>query len=71
MDTELRHVAKIGEIAGMVWGTLAQEGPMSLSRLVKLIGEPRDSVMQALGWLAREGKVDFEDEGRTRFVSLT
>ena len=38
--------------------------------IVKKLGEPRDIVMQGLGWLAREGKVQIEDVGRKRMVSL-
>jgi hypothetical protein len=37
---------------------------------VKEIDAPRDVVMQALGWLAREEKLDIEEDGRTRTVSL-
>ncbi|MCC9605050.1 winged helix-turn-helix domain-containing protein [Blastopirellula sp. JC732] len=43
---------------------------MSLSRLVKQIGLPRDQVMQAIGWLAREDKLAFEDNGRNKLVCL-
>ncbi|HID77233.1 MAG TPA: hypothetical protein EYP56_14715 [Planctomycetaceae bacterium] len=64
------HVARIGEIAGVVWNTLNREGQMSLTALVKAIGEPRDLVMQAVGWLAREDKVWIEEDGRTRMISL-
>ena len=63
-------VSQIGETAGTVWKTLAEGGPLSLAKLVKAVGEPRDTVMQALGWLAREDKVDIEDDGRSRIVSL-
>ncbi len=63
-------VAYIGETAGTVWKVLVENGPMSMARLVKAVGEPRDTVMQALGWLAREDKVWIEEEGRTRIVSL-
>lgn len=63
-------VAHIGETAGMVWGVLVKNGPMSMARLVKAVGKPRDTVMQALGWLAREDKVWIEEDGRTRIVSL-
>ena len=31
---------------------------------------PRDVVMQGLGWLAREDKVNIEEEARSRVVSL-
>ncbi len=63
-------VAQIGEMAGVVWRTLSSEGPMSLTKLVKAVGQPRDSVMQAVGWLAREDKIWIEDQGRSRTISL-
>ena len=63
-------VTHIGEVAGDVWKTLDQNGPLSMAKLVKAIGKPRDTVMQALGWLAREEKILIEEEGRKRLVSL-
>jgi len=63
-------VAQIGETAGAVWKALANNGPMSMAKLVKAVGQPRDTVMQALGWLAREDKIWIEDQGRSRMVSL-
>ena len=64
------HVAQVGETAGMVWKILSNSGPMSVAKLVKQVGQPRDTVMQALGWLAREEKISIEEEGRSRVVSL-
>ena len=64
------YVARIGEIAGAVWRVLSEKGPMSLAKLVKAVGEPRDMVMQAVGWLAREGKISVDDDGRNRMVSF-
>jgi len=43
-------------MAGVVWSTLSENGTMTMAKLVKAVGEPRDTVMQALGWLAREDK---------------
>ncbi len=63
-------VAQIGEVAGLVWQALSEQGPLSLAKLVKAVDQPRDLVMQAIGWLAREGKVTINDEGRNRLVSL-
>ena len=63
-------VAHVGEIAGLIWRVLSEKGPLSMAKLVKAIGEPRDTVMQALGWLAREGKISINDDGRNRIVSL-
>lgn len=64
------YVTHIGETAGAAWRALSANGRMSLAKLVKTVGEPRDTVMQALGWLAREDKIWIEDEGRSRMVSL-
>ena len=61
---------QIGETAGEVWKLLSENGPMSLAKLVKAVDEPRDTVMQAIGWLAREDKLIFEDEGRSRIIAL-
>jgi len=63
-------VDQIGENAGKVWQSLSANGPMSMAKLVKAVGEPRDNVMQALGWRAREGKVAGEEQGRSRVASL-
>lgn len=72
MGTEngLSGVELIGSIAGAVWHTLEKNGQMSLTKLCKEIAAPRDAVMQAIGWLAREGKVDIEETGRGRFICL-
>lgn len=63
-------VTEIGNTAGGVWKMLADNGPMSLAKLVKAMGQPRDIVMQALGWLAREDKIWIEEQKRSRIVSL-
>lgn len=63
-------LAEIGETAGRVWHVLDEKGPLTLAKLVKEIEDPRDVIMQALGWLAREDKIEIEEDGRTRTVSL-
>jgi hypothetical protein len=63
-------VGQIGETAGKVWSVLYEKGPLTIAKLVKEIDEPRDVVMQALGWLAREDKLSMEEDGRTRTVAL-
>jgi hypothetical protein len=70
LGTPATSVAQIGETAGMVWKALAENGPMSMAKLVKSVGQPRDTVMQALGWLAREDKIAIDDQGHSRVVSL-
>jgi DNA-binding transcriptional ArsR family regulator len=69
-DTPVSYVPHVGEVAGVVWRVLSESGPVSTSKLVKAVGEPRDTVMLALGWLAREEKISIDEEGRNRMVSL-
>jgi hypothetical protein len=63
-------VEQVGETAGQIWHELVRSGPLSLAKLAKQIDAPRDLVMMAVGWLAREDKVCIEEESRTRIVSL-
>ena len=70
MTDQLNHIDHVGDVAGEVWQTLTGQGPMSMTKLVKHVGQPRDIVMQALGWLAREDKIDVEEQGRTRVVLI-
>ncbi len=64
-------VEQIGEIAGVLWHHLDEHGPSTLSQLAKEIDAPRDVIMQAVGWLAREDKLSIEEEGRgKKTVSL-
>ncbi len=63
-------LAQIGETAGTVWRALSENGPLSLAKLVDRVGGNRDVVMQAVGWLAREGKIDISETKRGRVVSL-
>ena len=64
-------VNQIGETAGSVWHELNENGPLSLAKLVERVGGNRDVVMQAIGWLAREGKIDITENKRGKTVSLT
>jgi Winged helix-turn-helix domain (DUF2582) len=63
-------VQQIGETAGAVWHALNENGSLSLAKLVDQVGGNRDVIMQAVGWLAREGKVDITETKRGRVVSL-
>jgi hypothetical protein len=63
-------VSQIGETAGEIWHVLDARGSMTIPKLIKEMDTPRDTIMQALGWLAREDKISIEEDGRTRVVSL-
>ena len=63
-------VQQIGETAGAVWHILSDHGPQSLAKLVERVGGNRDLVMQGIGWLAREGKLEIAETKRGKVVSL-
>ncbi len=63
-------INRIGETSGLVWRYLNQNEPTSISRLAKSIDAPRDLVLQAVGWLAREGKLEITETKRGKLVSL-
>jgi hypothetical protein len=66
----LTGVERIGEVSGQVWHCLSSTESKSYAQLAKEIDAPRDQVMQAVGWLAREGKLTINENGRSRSVSL-
>ena len=68
--TSVSCIGQIGETAGIVWHVLNEGGSTTLAKLAKEIDAPRDVVMQAVGWLAREGKVEIEESKRKRTISL-
>ena len=70
VDLLVTPIARIGETAGMVWHYLDLNGAMSVTGLAQELGVPRDLAMQAIGWLAREEKVEITEAGRTKTISL-
>ena len=65
------RVENIGQVAGNVWCYLDRHGPVTLSKLARELDVPRDLVMQAVGWLGREGKITFQQGGRSKVILLT
>ena len=61
---------QIGEVAGEVWQALTEQGGQNVSSLKKVIDAPPDLVLAAIGWLAREEKLEFVTSGRSVTVSL-
>jgi len=61
---------EIGEAAGVVWKYLDQAGSASPSKLAKEIALSRDLVMQGIGWLARENKIEFIEGKRGKQIAL-
>ncbi len=63
-------ITKIGIVAGEIWHFLDQEREVRLSKLVKSIDKPRDTILMSLGWLAREGHVIVQESEEDFIVSL-
>ena len=70
MTMESCGVEQIGECAGAIWKLLAEHGALSTAKIVKELDAPRDLVMQALGWLAREDKLTIDTDSRSKLISL-
>lgn len=64
------EIKTIGETAGQVWNYLQANGECSLSALEKGVEAPKAMVAMAVGWLAREGKVNIKDQKRSVRISL-
>ena len=60
---------KIGENAGLIWNAL-QGGDLTLKALKKATKLKNDDLNLALGWLAREGKVAFEEAEKLTITLL-
>ena len=41
-----------------------------MTQLAKEVDAPRDRVMQAVGWLAREEKIRIDEQTRRKVISL-
>jgi hypothetical protein len=65
------YTKTIGEVAGAVWKVIGSQGKVAITALPKLLEKDPALVQQAVGWLAREHKVDFEMQGRAVYVKLT
>ena len=60
------RLEQIGDTAGAIWHYLDENGPRSLTQLIKDVDAPRDTIMQGIGWLAREDKLSIDEDARGR-----
>ncbi|MBI5968481.1 MAG: winged helix-turn-helix domain-containing protein [Deltaproteobacteria bacterium] len=63
-------INSIGETAGKVWKYLNEKGEANLSQLKKGVKGDPNLILQAIGWLAREGKLNIEKKARYITYSL-
>jgi len=67
------NATTIGDAAGLVWKHLSENREMGvpLSQIEKLKGVGPKEALAAVGWLAREGKIPFDEEGRATRIRLS
>ncbi|MGH9405227.1 MAG: winged helix-turn-helix domain-containing protein [Terriglobia bacterium] len=61
---------EVGHTAGKIWQQLSQGGPQTLAQLKKKLNGEADLVQFAVGWLAREDKVEIVSDKRNFRVTL-
>jgi hypothetical protein len=61
---------EIGRIAGEIWHLLKDRGEMSVSGVVMALNTSQSTAYMALGWLAREDKLEFVKKRRGIVVRL-
>lgn len=60
----------IGEMAGKVWHELHDNGELSAAKLKSKLKTDAFTLNAALGWLARESKIELVKSGNTVKVEL-
>ncbi|MDL2224365.1 winged helix-turn-helix domain-containing protein [Bacteroidales bacterium OttesenSCG-928-M06] len=61
---------KIGTDAGIVWNVLDEKGTKTVKELKKITKLTDKEVYAALGWLAREEKLIFDQQDADLYISL-
>ncbi len=61
---------RVGEAAGEVWRTLYTNGPQTLEQLKKGLNGRGVLLSLAVGWLAREDKVEILEEKKALRLQL-
>lgn len=61
---------EIGSTAGEIWRLLKDRGDMSVSGVVMALNTSQSTAYMALGWLAREEKLEFVKKSRGMVVRL-
>jgi hypothetical protein len=67
---QLETKERVGVTAGKVWHLLDELGPQTVAQLKKRLDGSGEFIGFALGWLAREDKIDISQDKRTFKVAL-
>ena len=60
----------IGDAAGKIWHFLDQNGEASVNKITTETGLSKNDIQRAIGWLAKEDKINIELKGRVETLSL-
>ncbi len=60
----------IGQVAGAIWHYLEENDEATVTKITREIGKPQRSVLMGVGWLAREGKLNFNEKGQATYITL-
>ena len=60
----------IGHVAGAIWHYLKKNKEATVTKMTREIGETERAVLMGVGWLAREGKLDFEKRKQGTYITL-
>ena len=61
---------KIGTDAGLVWQVLDEKGTLNVKEVKKVVRLTDKDLFAAIGWLAREEKLRFNQEEKELYLSL-
>jgi hypothetical protein len=63
-------ISEIGDAAGKIWHYLDKNGSSSVTKITSDTGLGKNDIQRAIGWLAKEGKLQIETKGRIETLSL-
>ncbi len=63
-------LSEIGDAAGKVWQFLDTNGPSSVTKITNETGLSKNDIQRAIGWLAKEDKLEVELKGRIETLFL-
>ena len=69
-EKEISVREQVGNVAGEVWRLLDQSGPQTLSQLKKQLDGTSELLSFAVGWLAREDKLEILKEKKSVLLRL-
>jgi Winged helix-turn-helix domain (DUF2582) len=61
---------RVGSTAGQIWHTLSNGGPLTITQLKKKLDGEGELLNFALGWLAREDKIELIPDRKSFRVQL-